>query len=227
MIMESLSGIGGGSAAQATKDGQQLKDDLNRFLTLLVTQLQNQDPLDPLDANEFTAQLVQFASVEQQIYQNAHLEELLAVQKNMQVAAMVDYLGTVAEAKTDALPLQDGQALATYTLPSGARSATIIVKGADGKPVFTAAGAAEAGTHVFEWNGTDGNGKPLPDGGYRLEVVAKGADDAKVEAAITAFGRVTGAAADGGEVTLFLGDVPVKMSEVLSVKEPSSPTTGN
>ena len=56
----------------STKSGAaqaKLNEDLNQFLNLLVTQLKNQDPLDPMDANEFTSQLVQFASVEQQIYQ--------------------------------------------------------------------------------------------------------------------------------------------------------------
>ena len=65
--------IEGTKSAEASA---KLEDDLNRFLNILVTQLQNQDPLDPLDANEFTSQLVQFASVEQQIYQNSNLEKI-------------------------------------------------------------------------------------------------------------------------------------------------------
>ena len=78
------------TSTKAGQSQQKLQDDLNQFLNLLVAQLQNQDPLEPLDANEFTAQLVQFASVEQQIQQNANLEELITMQQNTQAASMVN-----------------------------------------------------------------------------------------------------------------------------------------
>lgn len=83
---------GADSATKATLAQDKLEKDLNQFLNLLVTQLQNQDPLEPLDANEFTAQLVQFASVEQQIYQNSNLEKLVGMQQTSQVGSMVNYL---------------------------------------------------------------------------------------------------------------------------------------
>src|SRR5512134_982091 len=110
MIMQGVTGTttldGSNSGSQSAASGEKLQEDLNRFLNLLVTQLQNQDPLDPMDANEFTSQLVQFASVEQQIYQNANLEKLLNVTENGQVAAMVDYLGAIAETSGNAFPLE-------------------------------------------------------------------------------------------------------------------------
>ena len=80
--MPILGGVNSTPAAdpnsQAAVAQKKLDEDLNRFLTLLITQLENQDPLDPMDASEFTSQLVQFASVEQQISQNSNLEKLLA-----------------------------------------------------------------------------------------------------------------------------------------------------
>ena len=86
--------IEGTKSAEASA---KLEDDLNRFLNILVTQLQNQDPLDPLDANEFTSQLVQFASVEQQIYQNSNLEKMLNLQETSQISDMVDFIGNKVE----------------------------------------------------------------------------------------------------------------------------------
>ena len=91
MILDSQPLGSATATGQATADKRKLDADLNQFLTLLVSQLQNQDPLEPLDANQFTSQLVQFASVEQQIYQNANLEKLLAAQQDAQVASTVGY----------------------------------------------------------------------------------------------------------------------------------------
>ena len=113
------------TTGQAATDKNKLDGDLNRFLTLLVSQLQHQDPPQPLDANQFTSQLIQFASVEQQIYQNANLEKLLAAQQSTQLGSTVDYLSKQVEANGDALPLQNGGALASYALPQAAARATI------------------------------------------------------------------------------------------------------
>src|SRR5512144_145538 len=120
MILDGASSASASASAstattgQAAADKSKLDGDLNRFLTLLVTQLQHQDPLQPLDANQFTSQLVQFASVEQKIYQNANLEKLLAAQQSAGLASTVGYLGKRVEASGNTLPLQGGEALASY-----------------------------------------------------------------------------------------------------------------
>lgn len=223
MIIEGLSGATPTGTGQANEDGKKLDDDLNRFLNLLVTQLQNQDPLDPLDANEFTAQLVQFASVEQQIYQNANLEKLLAAQQNMQVASMVNYLGTTAEASGNALSLENGNAEASYSLSDNAAATTIAIKDGLGRIVYVAPGETGAGRHSFSWDGRDNLGNALPDGAYVLEVSAKRPDDSLVDIDQTTFGRVTGAASEDGQVLLYLGDTAVPIENVLSVKEAEPP----
>jgi flagellar basal-body rod modification protein FlgD len=223
MIMQGVSGTtapdGSSSGSKSAVSGQQLQEDLNRFLNLLVTQLQNQDPLDPMDANEFTSQLVQFASVEQQIYQNANLEKLLNVAENGQVAAMVDYLGTIAETSGGALPLEGGQAMATYTLGESVGSTTIAVKDAAGRVMFVAPGETAAGRHAFTWSGEDTSGQALPDGAYSLEVSAKRRDGTFADVIQTAFGRISGASVEGGQVVLFMGQIAVPMDEVLSVQD--------
>jgi flagellar basal-body rod modification protein FlgD len=219
MIMQGVSGTTALDGSKAATSGQQLQEDLNRFLNLLVTQLQNQDPLDPMDANEFTSQLVQFASVEQQIYQNANLEKLLTVAENGQVAAMVDYLGTIAETSGNALPLEDGQAKASYALGEGVVSTTMAIKDPAGRIMFVAPGETAAGRHTFTWNGNDSSGQALPDGAYSLEVSAKRRDGTLADVIQTAFGRISGASVEGGQVVLFMGQIAVPMDEVLSVQE--------
>jgi flagellar basal-body rod modification protein FlgD len=223
MIMQGVSGTtaldGSSSGSQSADSGEKLQEDFSRFLNLLVTQLQNQDPLDPMDANEFTSQLVQFAGVEQQIYQNANLEKLLNATENGQVAAMVNYLGTIAETSGNAFPLDGGQALATYTLGESVVSTTIAIKDAAGQVVFVAPGETAEGRHTFTWNSDDGSGETLPDGAYSFEVSAKRRDGTFANVTQTAFGRVSGASVEGSQVLLFMGQIAVPMDEVLSVQD--------
>ncbi len=210
------------SSSAAAVDRKQLAGDLNRFLTLLVTQLQNQDPLDPMDTNAFTQQLVQFASVEQQIQQNTNLEKLIAAQQASQVGAMTNYIGRSVETAGPLLPLQEGRASGTYTLADVAAEATLRISDAKGKIVHEAAVDPAAGRHTFAWNGQDQNGARLPDGPYAVEVVAKRRDGAVVESKTTVIARVTSASLAGGETTLLLGDVPVATNAILALRETAS-----
>lgn len=212
--LQSTAPEGSQSAASEAK----LQEDLNRFLTLLVTQLQNQDPLDPLKANEFTSQLVQFASVEQQIYQNSNLEKLVAHEENAQIATLVNYIGKAAEVSGNALPLAEGRAMGTYTLAESAHSTVITISNASGDIVYAQPGETGAGTHGFRWDGRDAGGNPLPDGTYTMEVRAQHVDETPIETETTVIGRVTGAAADGGEALLYLGDVAVPVDGIVSIK---------
>ena len=215
--------IEGSQSAQAES---KLDDDLNQFLNLLVAQLQNQDPLDPLDANEFTSQLVQFASVEQQIFQNSNLEKLLNLQETSQISQMVDFIGNRIEFASQKLPVEDGAAEFTYTIPAGVRDATINIANSAGLNVFYTDGDTNAGTHTFKWNGLDKNGRQVPDGVYTLLISAKDAFDKLAEIDYTVFGTVTGAGVENGETELFIGDnLGVGVDTVLSVKKPATKAT--
>jgi flagellar basal-body rod modification protein FlgD len=214
--------------SQSSQAGAKLEDDLNQFLNLLVTQLQNQDPLDPLDANEFTSQLVQFASVEQQIFQNSNLEKLLNLQETSQISQMVDFIGNRIQFSSQKLPVEEGAAEFTYTIPPGTRDATINIANSAGLNVYFADGDTNAGTHTFTWNGLDKNGQKVPDGTYNLLISAKDAFDKLVPVEYTVFGTVTGAGVDNGETELFVGDdLGVGVDDVLSVKKPATTTTTN
>ncbi len=212
--------------SQSARAESKLEDDLNQFLNLLVAQLQNQDPLDPLDANEFTSQLVQFASVEQQIFQNSNLEKLLNLQETSQISQMVDFIGNRIEFASQKLPVEDGAAEFTYTIPAGVRDATINIANGAGLNVFYTDGDTNSGTHTFKWNGLDKNGRQVPDGVYTLLISAKDAFDKLAEIEYTVFGTVTGAGVDNGETELFIGDnLGVGVDTVLSVKKPATKAT--
>src|SRR5277367_2332707 len=82
------------AAAAGVAGSQQLAGNFNTFLTLLTTQLQNQNPLDPLDTNQFTQQLVEFSSVEQQVNMNANLQTLISLQQTSEATSAMQYLGS-------------------------------------------------------------------------------------------------------------------------------------
>lgn len=215
------SGLSSGSKSVISQD--KLQEDLNRFLNLLVTQLKNQDPLDPMDTNEFTSQLVGFAGVEQQINANATLEKLLAIQQTTQVGSMVSYLGTIIQAKGDTFYLEDDFAAFTYTLPTNAVKTTITIQDAAGQTVLTVDGETGAGAHGFTWDGTSAGGVKQPTGAYRAVVTATDAEGNQMEVEQTVFGRVTGGGiGDDGTVQLFMGDVETPLDSVISVNAPSS-----
>ncbi len=219
------SAIPGDSRSAAAE--AQLEEDLNRFLTLLVTQLQNQDPLDPLDSNEFTSQLVQFASVEQQIFQNANLEKLVALQETNQISALVDFIGTTVEAEGNQLPLENGLAEFTYTIPTNANNTTITITNEAGLTVFQIDADTSSGKHVFKWDGNNQFGVSQPDGAYNVLVSGLDFSGNLLEVAHTIFGRVTGAGVDDGLASLFMGDaIVIPQDKVLSVRETQTADSG-
>jgi flagellar basal-body rod modification protein FlgD len=219
--------IGGSTQSAALTDGTQsanskakLDTELNRFLNLLVTQLKNQDPLDPMDANEFTTQLVQFASVEQQIFQNANLEKLLKLEQTKAISSLVDFIGTTIEAQGRQVPLENGNAEFTYTMPAGAAKGTITITNSAGLSVFKSDADIAAGKHTFVWDGRSTFGVAQPAGTYNVLVSGLDANGNLLSIPHTIWGRVTGANVENGQASLFLGDdISVTQDAVLSVKE--------
>ena len=210
------------TTSQASADKQQIQQDMNQFLQLLVTQLQHQDPLQPMDANQFTQQLVQFASVEQQINQNANLEKLVTMQQNAVAGSAINYLGTMVEVDGSTMSLQGGSAAAMYTLPEKAAQTTITVTDMNGFTVLTRSGETAAGAHTFTWDGQTANGTMLADGSYKIQVSAKSDDGTALDVSTQTLALVSGVVSDGDEPKLVIGDEQVALSDVRSVSLPIS-----
>ncbi len=218
-----MSGVTGSteldSSSSAGQAKNRLQDDLNRFLNLLVTQLKNQDPLDPLDANEFTSQLVQFASVEQQIYANANMEKMVNLQQQSQTAFMIDYIGKTVETLGDKVNLEDDRAEFNYVLGTNAAHVQVSIQNSAGQTVFTTEGEKTAGKHNIVWDGKDGKGVQQADGVYTIVIAATDRDGNLLDVEQTVVGRVVGAGNDNGEATLFVGEVLTPMDQVVTVRE--------
>ena len=164
---------GTAAASSAAKDRIGLADDFDSFLQLLTTQLKNQDPLAPLDANQFTQQLVQFSAVEQAIKTNDALGRLLATMRGDQIARSVDYLGAEVEAEGQTIRLgEGGPARVRYRLDQSAAQVRIEIYDGAGRLVATRQGETGAGSHSLDWNGAGPERRaaarrPLPGRGRR------------------------------------------------------------
>jgi flagellar basal-body rod modification protein FlgD len=158
----------------STTNSPTLADNFQSFLTLLTTQLQNQNPLDPLDTNQFTQQLVQFAQVEQQLKSNDQLAALLSVQQSMQTTQALGYVGHIVAIEGKTTTLANGSAGWSFnaTKPS---SATINIQNSTGATVYTGTFSLQAGTQNFVWDGKDNNGNTMPDGEYTMSITAQDA----------------------------------------------------
>ena len=206
--------------SQSSGAEAKLNEDLNRFLTLLVTQLQNQDPLDPLDATEFTSQLVQFASVEQQIFQNSNLEKLLNLQETNQISQMVDFIGKRVEYLGQELSLEKGNAEFSYVMPTSVVDANVNISNSAGLNVFFAKGDTTAGKHTVIWDGVDKNGNQQSDGKYSVLVSGTDPQGNLVTIEHMMVGSVSGAGVDESQVKLFIGeDIIIDQETIISVRK--------
>jgi flagellar basal-body rod modification protein FlgD len=224
--MTTVPGVGtntGTSSNGGTSALSSFSKNFDNFLTLLTKQLQYQDPMSPLDTNQFTQQLVEFTSVEQQIETNQKLDSLLGVQSDNQAMAALSFLNNVIEAQSDQVMLQDGSAQISYDLSSDAETATLVIKDADGQTVRTIPlDETKTGSHDLTWDGKDQKGRQLPDGVYDISVQA--VDDKNVQLAVTTGtrGKVDAVQRIDGEFHLSIGDLDVPLSKVGSVRSPTA-----
>jgi flagellar basal-body rod modification protein FlgD len=180
-----------GTASNAV-DQNTLKQNFSQFLQLLTTQLKNQNPLDPLDTNQFTQQLVQFAQVEQQLKQNDQLATLVSLQKTAQSTAALGFVGETVVVDGATASLASGQANWSLNVPKPA-TVTVNINNATGQNVFTGNYTMQAGINDFTWDGKSANGTQWPDGSYTMTVTAKDSSGQTVSVPTEVEGVVQGA----------------------------------
>lgn len=208
----------GTSANSSSSALKSLSSNYNTFLTMLTTQLQNQDPTNPLNSSQFTSELVQFSQVEQQLNTNQSLSQLVQLTQAGDLTQASAMLGSKVTATSTELPLQNGTATLNFTAPS-AGPVAIAVYNSTGQQVLDTAMNATAGNNSWTWNGQDATGAQMPDGAYKVAVVQGGANGSTTNLPFTITGTATGVTGGSNSVSLQLGNVAVPFSAVTNVSK--------
>ena len=206
---------------------EDLKDKYNNFLLLLTKQLQNQDPMSPMDTAAFTQQLVSFSNVEQQIQANQRLEKLINLQSATNAFGAVNFVGNAIAVDSDHVSLKDGKAGFQYQIDHAASKAMLKVIDSRGQTVLIQEANRGVGSYNVDWNGKDAFGNQLPDGEYRIAVSYEDDQGKAYSAKITSFGVVDSTEIKDGTVKLFVGNTGYTLDKVLRVGKPGTTGTSN
>jgi flagellar basal-body rod modification protein FlgD len=212
-----VSGVGSTGSSSMASSRQTIAENFDMFLQILTTQLRNQNPLDPLDTNQFTQQLVQFTGVEQQLKTNEFLQAMMTATQNASNTEAVNYVGKIVTASGNKSELVNGQAQWHFAVDQPA-NINVTVRDLDGNVVFTKSGSVGQGESIFTWDGIGNDGNKRPDGSYSITIEARNEDGKLIDVATEMTGEVTGVDFTGSEPVLIVGTGRVNMSAVLSVR---------
>lgn len=207
----------GAAASRSTIAGN-----FDSFLLLLTTQLKNQSPLDPLDTNQFTQQLVQFASVEQQLKSNETLGALLTSAKSSTASNSAGFIGMQVTADGTTTRLSAGKAEWNINPARDAPQATITIRDKTGSVVATQTRALTSGAQSFAWNGRTSTGTLATDGDYTITVTARDAAGQDVPVKTEIAGKVDSVDLSGEAPVLAIGSARVPLANVKSIRSPAT-----
>lgn len=208
------SGSSGTSQAKTT-----LASNMSSFLTLLTAQLKNQDPLSPMETDQFTQQITQMTGVEQQILSNELLQNLVSQSTSSSNLNAVGLIGKEVTALSADANLKAGKADWVYELDSTAARGTVEIYDAKGKLVFSQAAKLDAGQHDLSWDGKKADGTQLEDGVYTLKIKAYTSDDKLVSARSYTTGQATALENADGTTLIRLGGVKVAIGDIQAVRD--------
>lgn len=189
-VVSGTTALPASSGSSTTSNNATLAGNFQTFLTLLTTQLQNQNPLDPLDTNQFTQQLVQFAGVEQQLRTNDQLSNLVSMQQTTQATQALDFVGKNAVVDGSTATMTNNAATWQLGIPT-ASTLTVNIANSTGQNVFSGSYGVNGGDdQVFSWNGLGNDGTQWPDGKYTLTATAADASGNPVAVSTQIQGQV-------------------------------------
>ncbi|MCK1710832.1 MULTISPECIES: flagellar hook capping FlgD N-terminal domain-containing protein [unclassified Bradyrhizobium] len=210
------------SNSLSSNTGATLAGNFQTFLTLLTTQLQNQNPLDPLDTNQFTQQLVQFAGVEQQLKTNDSLSQLVSLQQTTQATQALGFVGKTAVVDGSTATMKSSSATWHLNVPSSS-TVDISVTNSTGQTVFTGKYTAAAGSDIpFTWNGQGNDGTQWPDGKYTISATGKDLSGNNVGIAAQVQGTVSSVDLTQSPPLLTIDGQTYTVSQVKSIVSTSS-----
>lgn len=216
-VSNTTSATTGGSSSTSSASG--LASTYETFLGLLTAQIKNQDPLSPMDSTQWTNQLVQYSSVEQQLKANDYLKSLVGLSAG-NMASSVNMIGKTAVADIDTQSFKDKALTWHYELAGTASKVDVEVLDASGKTVWKGTSdSLNKGDNSFTWDGKDSTGNTVKEGNYTLKVTATSANGAAISNAISVQQRVDATELINGEIVLRMGYSLIPMSYVTGVRE--------
>jgi len=212
-----VDGVGSSTSGSSAINRQTIASNFETFLALLTTQLQHQNPLDPLDTNQFTQQLVAFAGVEQQLRTNENLESLVKLSQVAHNVTAMGFVGAHVTAEGSTTELRDSLAV-WYLTTANPAQANISIVDQNGSTVYTETKTLDAGTQSFQWNGKTSTGTYAPDGSYKIVITATDASGQVTPVQTTFSGIVDQVDVSGDEPVLLVGATLITMDQVRSVQ---------
>jgi flagellar basal-body rod modification protein FlgD len=217
MTVSATSSSSSSSSAASSSSGSSGTISSNQFLSLLVSELQNQNPLDATSVTDFVNQMTAYTNFTQQQSINNNLDTLAGAFSSLVTLNSVNYIGHTVTAKTDTAALKDGSATFGYSLSAAASNVSITITDSNGKTVWTGSGTGDSGTNTFTWDGKDSSGNQLSDGNYTISVTATDAAGNSVFNYSTITGSVTGIDTSSSTPSLTVDGVPVSASNIIGV----------
>ncbi len=205
------------STATTSSANQTLTQD--DFMTLLVAQLKTQDPLSPMNSQDFGSQLAQFSSLQQMTNVNANLQQIQSIMNSQSVTASVGLIGKNVNGNGDTIQLKNGAAQTLgYSLPADAASVTVDIFDASNNDVSTIQGGNQkAGNNNIIWNGRGLNGNSLPDGSYTYKVTATDPAGNPVAATTYATGLVSDVVSVDGVTNVVVGGNKIPLTQITKI----------
>lgn len=205
------------NTSKSASAGVKLSGDINTFLKLLVTQLKNQDPLNPSDSSQFTQQLAQYSQVEQTIQSNSNLEKLINQQDKNALSNAVNYIGKSVTTNDNQLVLNNGMARFSYVINDSPATATIKIADSKGNVVRQINATTSNDSYDLAWDGKNDAGISLPNGIYTLTVSTTDAKGSSKNLSTTVFNPVNGIKTVNNQPVLTSEEKEITLDKVLSV----------
>lgn len=211
------------AATTSTTLGKQASPDFNLFLKLLTTQAQNQDPLNPTDATQYTQQLAQFSQVEQSLQQTNTLKDILSRFSTQDLSSAANLIGREATFDSNTVGLTSkNPARWTYSNSGMTGPLTATIKDAGGRTVFTQTIDNNSGTGELTWTGTKSDGSQAADGAYTLTVKGQDSGGVSVSATINAIGTVGDVQSKNNVVTVGINGAQLPLSSLIRLTSPKT-----
>ena len=208
-------------AQRTSNSSAQLAEDFDDFLVLLTTQLQNQDPLSPMDSTEFISQLVAFSGVEQQINANSKLDSLVSLNLGSSFSSALNYVGKdVSYVSAESYFDGNNDIEIDFAINGDSVDTTINILDESGSLVLSQKVNTGDGTTSFVWDGKDKNGVTQPVGTYEIRVDALDGQNQSLTTTTVVNGHVGGIETQNGTTFLLVGERAVSIGNVIKVSEP-------